>query len=59
MIVKLTLLDRQDVLHYTNVVDVSLGGNRYEVVGTCKIFKNESGNHFGELQRIPPAKYIF
>lgn len=49
MIVKLSLLDRQASLHYSAIVNVALILNNYELIGTCRVFANEQGKHFGEL----------
>ena len=49
MIVLLSLLDRQNSLNYAAVTDVILGGGHYERIGTCSAFRDEKGQHFGEL----------
>jgi hypothetical protein len=50
MKVRLSLLDRQATLHYSKEVPIHTFIDRYKNVGTCKVFRGESGRHFGELE---------
>ncbi len=62
MEVKLSLLDRKDALHYSNPVDVTIFDKTYEIIGSCKVFRNDNGNHFGELKldrQVDPNYYFY
>lgn len=50
MIVRLSLLDKKPAVYYPEVVDVYKFDDRYEYIGTCKVFKDASGKHFGQLE---------
>lgn len=51
MTVKLSLLDRQHALHYSDEVPVWLNdGDNYEMIGICHVFRDEAGLHFGKLE---------
>jgi len=51
MIVKLTLLDRQQHLFYDTIVPVFIATpDEYTQIGKCTLFKNETGDHFGTLE---------
>jgi hypothetical protein len=50
MTVKLTLLDRQGSLMYDRIVNVGLVIDKYEFIGTCEVYIDEGGKHFGKLK---------
>lgn len=50
MTVKLSLLDRKEVLFYPHEVPVAcFVDGSYRIVGVCKVYRDEHGRHFGEL----------
>lgn len=49
MIIALTLLDKQDVIDYRNGIPVSTNDGIYTIVGNCRVFRDQSGRHYGEL----------
>ena len=51
MIVKLGNLDRKDTLYYPHEVPIAMVGDKaYNIIGTCRVFRDEQGQHFGELE---------
>ena len=50
MVVKLTLLDKLQSLGYDETGEVAIAGDRYEIVGTITVFKDNDGNHLGKLK---------
>lgn len=55
MRVKLSLLDRQGTLHYTDTVPVCIYEDSYKTIGTCSIYKDANGCHFGVLELDQPV----
>jgi len=49
MTVKLSLLDKKDVIHYSKTVPVCIFDGTYKTIGICTVFRDEQGRHFGEL----------
>ena len=51
MIVRLRYLDNLDALNYYDLSDVYLSINKdYVKIGTCKVYANDQGEHFGKLR---------
>jgi hypothetical protein len=51
MIVKLSLLDRKEVLFYPHEVPVTcVVEGAYRIIGVCKVYRDEQGRHLGELE---------
>lgn len=49
MLVRLSLLDSMKSFSYAEVGDVALAGDSYEIIGTCTLTRNDTGEHFGKL----------